>query len=73
MWHVQRRYWIGSPDRLPGGLGIQKAKGDGMLVAECEWWSHECSWESRLTIDGSRKADYVCRSIGSEMLKTIDN
>jgi hypothetical protein len=31
---------------------MQKTKGDRVLTAECELWSHEFGWELRLIIDG---------------------
>jgi hypothetical protein len=47
----RREFWNGDPERLPDGFTVTKPKGDHVLTAVCEVWTHEMGWELRLQVD----------------------
>jgi hypothetical protein len=69
----QRAIWNGPPERLPDAFCMQKRKGDRVLGAVCETWSHQFGWELRLMIDGhGLQLSSVVRS-ATEMNNTADS
>jgi hypothetical protein len=52
MPHSQREIWNGPPKRLPDAFRLTKPKGDRVLSAVCEVWTHPFGWELRLIIGG---------------------
>jgi hypothetical protein len=61
---LQREFWNGPPERLPDAFRMTKQKGDRVLSAVCETWSHPFGWELRLEIDGHGPADVLRRTVG---------
>ena len=61
----RREFWNGDPERLPDGFKVTKPKGDHVLTAVCEVWTHEMGWELRLMIDGHGLQIVVALSIRS--------
>ncbi len=49
---TQRAIWNGDPEKLSNAFRLTKFKGERVLTATCEVWSHQFGWELRLTIDG---------------------
>jgi hypothetical protein len=47
----RREFWNGDPERLPDGFTVTKTKGDHVLTAVCEVWTHPLGWELRLQVD----------------------
>jgi hypothetical protein len=52
MPHVERVNWNGPPEHLSDAFRVTKKKGDTLLTAVCETWSHQFGWELRLVVDG---------------------
>jgi len=50
---TRREFWNGDPERLPDGFTVTKPKGDHVLTAVCEVWTHEmagncgCRWTGK--------------------------
>jgi len=47
-----RQFWNGPPERLPDAFLVTKPRGDRVLSAVCEVWTHPLGWELRLIIGG---------------------
>jgi hypothetical protein len=72
MSHIQREIWNGIPERLPDAFRVTKPKGDRLLSAVCETWSHPFGWELRLMIDRyGLQTSSVVRS-AREMMTTVE-
>ena len=72
MPHTQCDIWSGTPDRLPDAFRVTKSKGDCVLSAVCETWSHQFGWELQLMVDGyGLQRSSVVRS-AREMITTIE-
>jgi hypothetical protein len=59
----RREFWNGDPERLPDGFKVTKPKGDHVLTAVCEVWTHQMGWELRLQVDGGRAANVQRHSL----------
>jgi hypothetical protein len=69
---VAANFWNGDPERLPDGFTVTKPKGDHLLTAVCEVWTHEMSWELRLQIDGQGLLMSSLIRSGAEMLARVE-
>jgi rubredoxin len=68
----QREFWNGPPERLPGGFTVTRAKGDRVLTAVCQVYTHQMGWELRLQVDGQGLLmSSVVRS-GAEMIAKVE-
>ena len=69
---TRREFWNGDPERLPDGFTVTKPKGDHVLTAVYEVWTHEMGWELRLQVEGhGLQMSSLCRS-GREMVDRAD-
>ena len=68
----RREFWNGDPERLPDGFTVTKPKGDHVLTAVCEVWTHEMGWELRLQVDGQGLLMSSLTRSGAEMLTRVE-
>lgn len=62
----------GPGDRLPDEFSLTKPRGNRVLTAVCELWTHPFGWELRLMVDGEGlRASSVVRS-AQEIRTTAD-
>ena len=72
MPHSQREIWNGPPERLPDAFRLTKPKGDRVLSAVCEVWTHPSGWELRLIIGGHRMQMTSVVQSDREMHATVE-
>jgi hypothetical protein len=60
------------PNACPTGFTVTKPKGDHVLTAVCQVWTHEMGWELRLQIDGQGLLMSSVSRSGAEMLARVE-
>jgi hypothetical protein len=69
---TRREFWNGDPERLPDGFTVTKSKGDHVLTAVCEVWTHPFGWELRLQVDREGLLMSSVTRSGAEMLTRVE-
>lgn len=69
---LQRPFWNDAPERGPDAFRLTKRKGERIIAAACQTWTHPFGWELRLEIEGhGLQMSAVVRS-GQERSETAD-